>query len=74
MNRAELEVLDRTSLVELALRQAERIAELETRLAEIKRRFAGSPVRRCVSLTNRSTEVCGQTVTAAITNEAAEKT
>jgi transposase len=40
MNRAELESLDRASLVDLALRQAERIAELEARLAEMDRRFA----------------------------------
>jgi transposase len=39
MNRAELESLDKASLLELALRQAARIAELEGRLAEFERRF-----------------------------------
>jgi hypothetical protein len=40
MNRADLESLDKTSLVDLALRQAERIAGLEARLAEMEQRFA----------------------------------
>ena len=40
MNRADLESLDKASLVDLALRQAERIAVLETRLAEMEQRFA----------------------------------
>jgi rRNA maturation protein Nop10 len=40
MNRAELDSLDRASLVDLALRQAERIAELVARLAEMEQRFA----------------------------------
>lgn len=40
MNRAELESLDKADLVELALRQAARIAALEARLAELDRRFA----------------------------------
>jgi transposase len=39
MNRAELESLDKASLVQLVLRQAARIAELEGRLAEFERRF-----------------------------------
>lgn len=39
MNRAELESLDKASLVELALRQGERITVLETRLADLERRF-----------------------------------
>lgn len=39
MNRAELESLDKAVLVELALRQAERIAEMERRLDEMERRF-----------------------------------
>jgi transposase len=39
MNRAELESLDKASLVELALRQGQRIAELEARLADVERRF-----------------------------------
>src|SRR5262249_40891673 len=41
MNRADLESLDKARLVELALRQAERIAELEARLAGLEGRFAG---------------------------------
>jgi hypothetical protein len=40
MNRADLESRDQASLVDLALRQAERIAALEARLAEMERRFA----------------------------------
>ena len=40
MNRAYLDSLDKAALVELALRQAARIAELEARLAEMERRFA----------------------------------
>jgi transposase len=40
MNRADLEVLDKAALVDLALRQAERIADLERRLAELEGRFA----------------------------------
>ena len=47
MNRADLESLDKPSLVDLALRlaeqltrQAERIAQLEARLAEMEQRFA----------------------------------
>src|SRR6267142_2119975 len=40
MNRADLERLDRAALVDLALWQAERIAELERRLAELEERFA----------------------------------
>ena len=40
MNRADLEALDRAALVDLALRQAERIADLDRRLAELEGRFA----------------------------------
>lgn len=40
MNRAELESLDKALLVELALRQVERIAELEALLAGLEGRFA----------------------------------
>src|SRR5579872_438651 len=40
MNRAYLDSLDKAALVDLALRQAARIAELEARLAEMERRFA----------------------------------
>jgi transposase len=39
MNRANLEALDKATLVDLVLRQAERIAGLEARLAEMERRF-----------------------------------
>lgn len=39
MDRATLESLDRATLVELALRQAERIAELGGQFAEMERRF-----------------------------------
>jgi hypothetical protein len=54
MNRAELESLDKTSLVQLVLRQAARIAELESRqaglegrLVELERRFA-EPERQSI--------------------------
>jgi len=40
MNRGELDSLDKIALVDLVLRQAERIAELEARLAEQEQRFA----------------------------------
>jgi len=40
MNRADLDSLDRTSLIELVLRQAERIAALEGQLAELGQRLA----------------------------------
>src|SRR5436190_24227273 len=40
MNRDDLESLDKASLVDLALGQAKRIAELEGRLAEMERRLA----------------------------------
>jgi transposase len=40
MNRADLDLLDRARLIELALQQAQRIAELEARLAELDQRFA----------------------------------
>ena len=40
MNRAELDSLDKTALVELVLRQAGRIAQLEARLAEQEQRLA----------------------------------
>ena len=40
MNRAYLDSLDKAALVDLALRQAERIAELEVQLADLERRFA----------------------------------
>lgn len=39
MNRADLMALDKTTLADLVLRQAERIAALEARLAETGRRF-----------------------------------
>ena len=39
MHRADLEALDKAALADLVLRQAERIAELEARLAETARRF-----------------------------------
>jgi hypothetical protein len=39
MNRADLEALDKATLADLVLRQAERIAALEARLAETGRRF-----------------------------------
>lgn len=39
MNRADLDSLDKAALVEVALRQAARIAELEARLAEMGRRL-----------------------------------
>ena len=39
MNRSELEALDKSELVELAERQAERIADLEARLAGVDRRL-----------------------------------
>lgn len=39
MNRAELESLDKAALVDLALRQAARISELEAGLANLERRF-----------------------------------
>src|SRR5215212_752517 len=39
MNRANLDSLDKASLVDLALRQAERIAELEARLTEMGQRL-----------------------------------
>src|SRR6516225_4551338 len=40
MNRGELDSLDKIALVDLVLRQAERIAELEARLAEQEQGFA----------------------------------
>lgn len=40
MNRNDFDSLPKEALVDLALRQAERIAELEGRLAELERRFA----------------------------------
>lgn len=40
MNRGDLDSLDKGLLVDLALRQAERIAELETQLAGLEGRFA----------------------------------
>jgi transposase len=40
MNRASFDSLDKEALVELALRQADRIAELEARLAAMEHRFA----------------------------------
>lgn len=40
MNRADLEALDKSALMDLALQQAERLAELEARFAEMERRFA----------------------------------
>ena len=40
MNRAYLDSLDKAALVDLALRQAERIGELEVQLADLERRFA----------------------------------
>lgn len=39
MNRADLEALDKATLAALVLRQAERIAALEARLAEMGPRF-----------------------------------
>jgi hypothetical protein len=39
MNRADLEALDKATLADLVLRQAERIAALEARLDETGRRF-----------------------------------
>src|SRR4051812_41266877 len=39
MNRADLEALDNAVLADLVLRQSERIAALEARLAEMGRRF-----------------------------------
>lgn len=39
MNRTDLEALDKATLADLVLRQAERIAALEARLAEAGRRF-----------------------------------
>jgi transposase len=56
MNRAELELLDKASLVELVLRQAAMIAELARRLEELERRavrgaapFARPPDKRSIS-------------------------
>jgi len=40
MNRADLDSFDKAELVSLALRQAERLGELEARLAEMDQRFA----------------------------------
>jgi transposase len=40
MNRADFDSLDKEVLIDLALRQAERIAELKARLAEMEGRFA----------------------------------
>jgi transposase len=40
VNRADFDSLDKASLVDLALRQAERIAELEARLAQMEQRLA----------------------------------
>ena len=40
MNRVELDSLDKTALIDLVLRQSERIAQLEERVAEQERRFA----------------------------------
>jgi hypothetical protein len=40
MTRAEVDSLDKASLADLLLRQAEQIAELEARLVGMERRFA----------------------------------
>jgi transposase len=40
MNRDDLDSLDKATLIDLVLRQAERIAALEARLAEMEERFA----------------------------------
>ena len=39
MNRADLMALDKTTLADLVLRQAERIVALEARLAQMGQRF-----------------------------------